>query len=199
MNKKKWLSLLMAVVLCMSMALGAMATPAEDSSLPEQGNQEESSREPVSEIDTGFSKTDIVTAIMRALGSVDLAEIKDSLNDINEALGLPRVEDFTDMAAYADALYEKFEELGISYDGIINSVTSSEFIQWVNDILFKPDNKPTTATPVKDDKNDNQEQNGSVTSPDTGISYSAVSVAAVTLMLSLGVAVLLKKRGIYAE
>ncbi len=197
MNKKKWLSLLLAVVLCLSMALCSFAAPAEDGSQPQR---EDPSRESVSEIDPGFSKTDVVTAIMKLLGSVDLKEIKDSLNDINEALGLPRVEDFTDMAAYADALYEKFEELGIQYDGIINSITSSDFIQWVNGILFKPDNKPTEK-PADKPAVDNEKpvQNTDGTSPDTGISYSAVSVAAVTLMLSLGVAVLLKKRGIYAE
>lgn len=193
MNKKKLLSLLLAVLFCLSMAFGAFAAPEEESSVPAQTVSEEESSQTAGTVP---DKADVVAAIMRLLGSVDLKDIKDALNDINEAMGLPRVEDFTDMAAYADALYEKFQELGLSYDTVINAVSSSELIDWVNDILFGSGDQPAEQ-PIEQDNE--PAQNDGLISPDTGISYSAAGAAAVTLLLSLGVVVLLKKRGIYAE
>ena len=193
MNKKKLLSLLLAVVFCLSMAFGAFAAPEEESSVPAQTVSEEESSQTAGTVP---DKADVVAAIMRLLGSVDLKDIKDALNDINEAMGLPRVEDFTDMAAYADALYEKFQELGLSYDAVINAVSSSELIDWGNDILFGSGDQPAEQ-PIEQDNE--PAQNDGLTSPDTGISYSAAGAAAVTLLLSLGVVVLLKKRGFYAE
>ena len=194
MNTKKLLSVLLALVLCLSLTFGAMAAPEEESSVP--APVEESSRPAENEPD----KADVVAAIIRLLGSADLGQIRDALNDINEAIGLPRVEDFTDMAAYADALYEKFAALGLDYDHVINAVSSSELINWVNSLLFGSGDKPT-AGPVEpaDDNAQPPAQNNDLTSPDTGVSVTAAGAAAVTLLLSLGVVVLFKKRGIYAE
>ncbi len=193
MNKKKLLSLLLALTLCLSLTFGAFAAPAEESSVP-AAQEEESSRPAADEPD----KADVIAAIMRLFGSADLKEIRDALNDINVAIGLPRVEDFTDMAAYADALYEKFGALGLSYEHIINAVSSSELIDWVNGILFGNGNTPAEQ-PVEQAEPEVPAQNGDLTSPDTGVSYTAAGAAAVTLLLSLGVVMLLKKRGIYAE
>ncbi|MBQ9551425.1 MAG: hypothetical protein IJU96_01530 [Clostridia bacterium] len=194
MNKKKLLSFLLAVVLCLSMAFGAFAAPEEESSVPAQLTHEDESSQPAAENEP--DKADVVAAIIRLLGSADLKDVKKALNDINEAMGLPRVEDFTDMAAYADALYGKFKEMGLSYDAIINAVSSSELIDWVNGILFGSHDKPA-AEPIKEENE--PVQNDELTSPDTGLSHSAAGAAAVTLLLSLGVVVLLKKRGFYAE
>ena len=234
MNQRKLLSLLLAVVLCVSMALFAFAEPEaegavpgqmtqeeessvpaqndpeeessvtpqngqeEESSVPLQNTQEEESSRPVDANDP--EKADVIAAIIRLLNSNDLKEVKAAFNDVNEALGLPRVDDFTDMAAYADALYEKLQTLGLGYDDIINAVSSSDLIDWVNKILFpseeKMSNKPT-AKPTAAGGRINRDN--SVTSPKTGVSYSAAGAAAVTLLLSLGVVVLLKRRGIYAE
>jgi LPXTG-motif cell wall-anchored protein len=206
MNGKKLLSLLLAVVLCVSLPLCAFAAPEEESSGSAQIMQEEesSAHTPIMQEDESSKaasegepdKDDVIAAIIRLLGSSELKTIKDALNNINVALGLPRVDDYTDIAAYADALYEKLDALGLGYDEIINAVTSSELIDWVNSILFPSDEQPSEKT-----ANDKGKTAGgrSVTSPKTGISYSAAGAAAVTLLLSLGVVVLLKKRGIYAE
>ncbi len=206
MNGKKLLSLLLAALLCVSLPLCAFAAPEEESSraaliMPEEESsmhtpimqEEESSRAANAEEP---DKDDVIAAIIRLLNSSELKTIKDALNNINVALGLPRVEDYTDIAAYADALYEKLDALGLGYDEIINAVTSLDLINWVNSILFPPSEQPSEKTTGSKER---PAGTHSVTSPKTGISYSAAGAAAVTLLLSLGVVVLLKKRGIYAE
>ena len=198
MKQKRILSLLLAVVLCLSLALGAMAAPEEESSSPYQLAQQEDESSKTS-AENEPNKDDVIAAIIRLFGSSDLKDVRDALNDINQAIGLPRVEDFTDMAAYADALYGNFAELGLSYDNIINAVSSSDFIDWVNSILFPAESKTTEKAAEREEAPAQNNKQSGLTSPDTGLSYPAAGAAAVTLLLSLGVVVLLKKRGIYAE
>lgn len=178
--------------------------PEEESSevIPEEESsteaipEEESSKEDVSEEESTEApdRDDVLALIISFLEKVDLKEIKDALNDINEALGLPRVETFTDIPAYADALYEKLDELGLGYADIINGIASSDLLDWLNKLIFGGgSSKPETTTVVSDEESSKQEGDGS-TIPDTGVALGAAGAAVALMGGSGALALFLRKR-----
>ncbi len=160
----------------------------EESSKEEESSSEEATTEEPTE-------DDVIALIIKLLGQIDFAEVKDTLNDINEALGLPRVETFTDIPAYADAIYEKLDELGLGYADIINGLASSDLLDWLNNLLFGGGNKPgsTTTTTAVSDSNSSGSGSGEST-PDTGIALGATLAAVSTMGVSSALAFVLRKR-----
>ena len=160
----------------------------EESSKEEESSSEEASTEEPTE-------DDVIALIIKLLGQIDFAEVKDTLNDINEALGLPRVETFTDIPAYADAIYEKLDELGLGYADIINGLASSDLLDWLNNLLFGGGNKPgsTTTTTAVSGGNSSGSDSGEST-PDTGIALGTTLAAVSTMGISSALAFVLRKR-----
>ena len=171
---------------------------SEESSSEESSTNEESSKEESSSQETTTkapTEDDVIALIVKLLGQIDFAEVKDTLNDINEALGLPRVETFTDIPAYADAIYEKLDELGLGYADIINGLASSDLLDWLNNLLFGGGNKPgstTTTTAVSGGSNSGSSSGEST--PDTGIALGATLAAVSTMGVSSALAFVLRKR-----
>lgn len=164
------------------------APSAEEESSKEESSSEEASTEEPTE-------DDVIALIIKLLGQIDFAEVKDTLNDINEALGLPRVETFTDIPAYADAIYEKLDELGLGYADIINGLASSDLLDWLNNLLFGGGSKPgstTTTTAVSGDSSSGSDSGEST--PDTGIALGATLAAVSTMGVSSALAFVLRKR-----
>lgn len=164
------------------------APSAEEESSKEESSSEEASTEEPTE-------DDVIALIIKLLGQIDFAEVKDTLNDINEALGLPRVETFTDIPAYADAIYEKLDELGLGYADIINGLASSDLLDWLNNLLFGGGNKPgstTTTTAVSGGSSSGSDSGEST--PDTGIALGATLAAVSTMGISSALAFVLRKR-----
>ncbi len=170
---------------------------SEEASSEENTTEEEVTEESSSSEDSTQApdKEDVIALIVSLLSKIDLNEVKDALNDINEALGLPRVETITDIPAYSDALYEKLEEMGLGYEDIINGITSSDLLGWLNDLIFgNNSSKPVTTVP-----SDNEENSEEVEIPDTGVSLGAAGVAVALLGGSGALALLLRKRNKNAE
>ncbi len=155
--------------------------------------EESSSEEATTEEPT---EDDVIALIIKLLGQIDFAEVKDTLNDINEALGLPRVETFTDIPAYADAIYEKLDELGLGYADIINGLASSDLLDWLNNLLFGGGNKPgsTTTKPATTTSSNSSGSDKGESTPDTGIALGAGIAAASTMGISSALAFVLRKR-----
>lgn len=171
----------------------------------EENNSEEASTEenvteeiPEEESTEKPDEGDVIDLIINLLGKIELDEVKDALNDINEALGLPRVETFTDIPAYADALYEKLEEMGLGYADIINGLASSDLLEWLNNLLFGGGSSSPSTTAPSDSELDGEldgEQNGEESIiPDTGIAFGAVGAAIAVMGGSGAVALFLRKR-----
>lgn len=166
----------------------------------EPSNEEESSKEEESSSEEASTEEptedDVIALIIKLLGQIDFAEVKDTLNDINEALGLPRIETFTDIPAYADALYEKLDEMGLGYGDIINGLASSDLLDWLNKLIFGGGNKPgsTTTTAPDSDSNANGGSNSGESTPDTGIALGAGIAAVSTMGISSALAFVLRKR-----
>ncbi len=170
---------------------------SEESSSEESTTKEETSEESSSseESTQAPDKDDVIAMIVELLGKIDLNEVKDALNDINEALGLPRIETITDIPAYSDALYEKLEEMGLGYEDIINGLASSDLLGWLNDLIFgNNSSKPVTTVP-----SDSEENREEVEIPDTGVSFGAVGIAVAALGGSGALALILSKRNNDAE
>ena len=166
--------------------------PAPEESTSEEIPSEENSSEAPSEEESSEApdKSDVISLIVNLLGKIDLEEVKDAFNDINEALGLPRIESYTDIPAYADALYGKLEEMGLGYGDIINGLTSSDLLDWLNKLIFGGGSSaPSTTVPSDSDIEELPEENPDSENspiPDTGISIGAVA-AAVAVMGGSGV------------
>ena len=173
---------------------------SEENSTQAPSSEEESSKEEESSSEEATTEEptedDVIALIIKLLGQIDFAEVKDTLNDINEALGLPRVETFTDIPAYADAIYEKLDELGLGYADIINGLASSDLLDWLNNLLFGGGNKPsaTTTTAVSDSKPESSKPGNGESTPDTGIALGAGIAAASTMGISSALALVLRKR-----
>lgn len=167
-----------------------------DENEPEEPSSEESSSEESSEEQSSQApdEDDVISLIINLLGKIDLDEVKDALNDINEALGLPRIESFADIPAYADALYEKLEEMGLGYADIINGLASSDLLEWLNNLIFGggSSSKPTTTVPSEGESD--SENNGESIIPDTGASFGATAAAVAALGGSGALALILRKR-----
>ena len=220
MTLKKILATVIAAVMCLSLGMTAFAAPedestteavtneeitseeasSEEATSEENVSEEETSEEPSSEEASSEEnsteepgKDDVISLIVKLLGQIDFEEVKNTLNDINEALGLPRVEDFTDIPAYADALYKKLDEMGLGYDDIINGIASSDLLDWLNNLLFGGGNKPgsTTTTVVDSESNDS---NSGESTPDTGIAVGGTIAAVAALSGSSALAFVLRKR-----
>ena len=144
------------------------------------------------------------------IGKINLNELKDAFNAVNEALGLPKIENFSDIPAYADALYEKLEEMGLGYGDIINGITSSDLLDWLNKLLFGGGNSSAPSTTVPSDDNfeddldngfeelpdENPESDPDYEGspiPDTGVSLG-IAAAAVAAMGGSGALVLLLRK-----
>lgn len=172
------------------------STTAEASTSEATTNEEESSKEEASsseeETTKEPTKSDVISLIVKLLGQIDLAEVKDTINDINEALGLPRIESFTDIPAYADALYEKLEAMGLGYGDIINGITSSDLLEWLSNLIFGGGSSDKTT--VADDVNNGSNSDSSESTPDTGIALGASLAAAAVLGLGGTTAFVLAKR-----
>lgn len=165
------------------------ATTEEESSTEEaSSSEEETTKEP--------TKSDVISLIVKLLGQIDLAEVKDTINDINEALGLPRIESFTDIPAYADALYEKLEAMGLGYGDIINGITSSDLLEWLSNLIFGggSSDKTTVADDANNGSNNGSNGDSSESTPDTGIALGASLAAAAVLGLGGTTAFVLAKR-----
>jgi len=164
--------------------------PSEEESSKEDPSEEESSKAP--------DKDDVISLIINLLGKIDLEEVKDAFNDINEALGLPRIESFTDIPAYADALYEKLEDMGLGYGDIINGITSSDLLDWLNNLIFGGGSSaPSTTVPSDDNVEELPEESPESENspiPDTGISLGAVAAAVAAMGGSGALAFVLRKR-----
>lgn len=166
----------------------------EDSPSEEQP-EKETTEEPSSDEQSSQApdEDDVIALIVSLLGKIDLDKVKDAFNDINEALGLPRIESFTDIPSYADALYEKLEEMGLGYADIINGLASSDLLEWLNNLIFGTgSSKPVTTVPSDSETND--ENSGESIIPDTGVSLGATAVAVAALGGSGALALLLRKR-----
>ncbi|MBQ5825827.1 MAG: hypothetical protein IIW48_13630 [Clostridia bacterium] len=191
-------------------------SPSEESTseavTEEPSSEEQSSQAP--------DEDDVIALIISLLSKIDLNEVKDALNDINEALGLPRVESFTDIPAYADAIYEKLEEMGLGYADIINGLASSDLLDWLNNLIFGGNSsKPVTTVPAEsetnvennesvengegnennenvenDGNNENGENDAESIIPDTGASFGVTAVALAALGGSGALALILRKR-----
>lgn len=163
--------------------------PSEEES-SEQPSEEESSEAP--------DKSDVISLIVNLLGKIDLEEVKDAFNDINEALGLPRIESYTDIPAYADALYGKLEDMGLGYGDIINGLASSDLLDWLNKLIFGGGSSaPSTTLPSDSEVEELPEENPDAENspiPDTGISLGAVAAAVAAMGGSGALAFVLGKR-----
>lgn len=164
----------------------------ESSEVPDEEASEESSSS--EESSKAPDEDDVIALIINLLGKINLEEVKDALNDINEALGLPRIETFTDIPAYADALYEKLEDMGLGYADIINGITSSDLLDWLNDLLFGggSSSKPVTTAPADSDAEKEDGEESFI--PDTGATLGAAAAAVTVLGGSGGLALFLRKR-----
>lgn len=158
---------------------------SEEASSEEASSEENSTEEP--------GKEDVIALIVKLLGQIDFEEVKDTLNDINEALGLPRVENFTDIPAYADAIYKKLDEMGLGYADILNGLASSDLLDWLNNLLFGGGNKPGSTTTTVVDSESNDSDKGEST-PDTGIALGGTIAAVAALSGSSALAFVLRKR-----
>lgn len=223
MKKNKFMALILAAAMCFSLSATAFAVTGEDTTTAESAEQttveattventsvEQTTAEAATKEDSSTenttvteettkepSKNDVIALIAKFLGTIDFAAMKDTLNDINEALGLPRIEHFTDIPAYADALYGKLEDMGLGYGDIINGITSSDFIKWLNNLIFGNNSRPTTTVkPDADvtDKNEAGKGDSESEIPDTGLALGATLAAVATLGGSSALAVLLGKR-----
>lgn len=221
MTLKKILACVIAAVMCLSLGVTSFAAPedestteavtneeitseeasSEEATSEENVSEEETSEEPSSEEASSEEnsteepgKEDVISLIVKLLGQIDFEEVKDTLNDINEALGLPRVESFTDIPAYADALYKKLDEMGLGYADILNGLASSDLLDWLNNLLFGGGNKPgsTTTTTVVDSENNGSDSGEST--PDTGIAIGGTIAAVAALSGSSALAFVLRKR-----
>ncbi len=160
--------------------------PSEESSSEEASSEEASTEAP--------DKDDVIALIVKLLGQIDFEEVKNTLNDINEALGLPRVEDFTDIPAYADAIYQKLDEMGLGYDDIINGLASSDLLDWLNNLIFGGGNSNVTTTTAVDVENNSGEGDSGESTPDTGIAVGGTIAALAALSGSSALAFVLRKR-----
>ena len=168
----------------------------EEFSSEEESSKEEKPSEEVSEEESSQApdKDDVLKAIIAFLSKVDLNEVKDAINDINEALGLPRVESFTDIPDYADALYSKLEEMGLGYADIINGITSSDLLEWLNGLLFGGSSKPESTTVPADGEADSEQGGSESEIPDTGAAIGAAAIAVAAMGGSGALALFLRKR-----
>ncbi len=171
--------------------------PSEENS-SEAPSEEESSEAPSEEESSQApDKDDVISLIVNLLGKIDLEELKDAFNDINEALGLPRIESYKDIPAYADALYGKLEEMGLGYGDIINGLASSDLLDWLNKLLFGGSSAPSTTLPSDNNAEELPEENPDAEAspiPDTGISLGAVGAAVAVMGGSGALAFVLRKR-----
>ena len=167
----------------------------ESSEVPEEDESEESSSEESSEAP---DEDDVIALIINLLGKINLEEVKDAFNDINEALGLPRIESYTDIPAYADALYGKLEEMGLGYGDIINGLASSDLLDWLNKLIFGGGSSvPSTTVPSEDSSDDFFEEipdSEESPIPDTGVSFGVVAAAVAAMGGSGALALILRKR-----
>ncbi len=173
--------------------------PAPEESTSEEKPSEENSSEAPSEEESSQApdKDDVISLIVNLLGKIDLKELKDAFNDINEALGLPRIESYTDIPAYADALYGKLEEMGLGYGDIINGLASSDLLDWLNKLIFGGSSAPSTTLPSDNNAEEMPEENPDAENspiPDTGISLGAVGAAVAVMGGSGALAFVLRKR-----
>ena len=171
--------------------------PSEEST--EKPSEEESTEKPSEEESTQApDKDDVISLIISLLGKIDLEEVKDAFNDINEALGLPRIESYTDIPAYADALYGKLEEMGLGYGDIINGLASSDLLDWLNKLIFGGGSSaPSTTVPSEDSSDDFFEEipdSEESPIPDTGVSFGVVAAAVAAMGGSGALALILRKR-----
>ena len=172
--------------------------PSEENS-SEAPSEEESSEAPSEEESSQApDKDDVISLIVNLLGKIDLEELKDAFNDINEALGLPRIESYKDIPAYADALYGKLEEMGLGYGDIINGLASSDLLDWLNKLIFGGGSSaPSTTLPSDNNAEELPEENPDAEAspiPDTGISLGAVGAAVAVMGGSGALAFVLRKR-----
>jgi len=172
--------------------------PSEEEST-QPPSEEESTEKPSDEESTESpDKSDVIALIISLLGKIDLEELKDAFNDINEALGLPKIESFTDIPAYADALYEKLEEMGLGYGDIINGLTSSDLLDWLNKLIFGGGSSaPSTTVPSEDSSDDFFDEipdSEESPIPDTGVSFGVVAAAVAAMGGSGALALILRKR-----
>ncbi len=169
--------------------------PSDEESSKEEKPSEEVSEDVSEEESTQApDKDDVLKAIIAFLSKVDLNEVKDAINDINEALGLPRVESFTDIPDYADALYSKLEEMGLGYADIINGITSSDLLEWLNGLLFGGSSKPEATTAPADGEADSEQGDSESEIPDTGAAIGAAAIAVAAMGGSGALALFLRKR-----
>ncbi len=226
MKSKKFLAVLLAAVMCLSLSAAAFAVNGEEESTQEsvsvedstaeestselvseeaseeeipsdeESSKEEKPSEEVSEEESTEApdKDDVLKAIIAFLSKIDLNEVKDAINDINEALGLPRVESFTDIPDYADALYSKLEEMGLGYADIINGITSSDLLEWLNGLLFGGSSKPEATTVPADGESDGEQSGSESEIPDTGAAIGAAAIAVAAMGGSGALALFLRKR-----
>lgn len=171
--------------------------PSEEST--EKPSEEESTEKPSEEESTQApDKDDVISLIISLLGKIDLEEVKDAFNDINEALGLPRIESYTDIPAYADALYGKLEEMGLGYGDIINGLASSDLLDWLNKLIFGGGSSaPSTTVPSEDSSDDFFDEipdSEESPIPDTGVSFGVVAAAVAAMGGSGALALILRKR-----
>jgi hypothetical protein len=171
--------------------------PSEEST--EKPSEEESTEKPSEEESTKApDEDDVISLIISLLGKIDLEEVKDAFNDINEALGLPRIESYTDIPAYADALYGKLEEMGLGYGDIINGLASSDLLDWLNKLIFGGGSSaPSTTAPSEDSSDDFFEEipdSEESPIPDTGVSFGVVAAAVAAMGGSGALALILRKR-----
>ncbi len=165
----------------------------------EKPSEEESTEKPSEEESTQApDEDDVISLIINLLGKIDLEEVKDAFNDINEALGLPRIESYTDIPAYADALYEKLEEMGLGYGDIINGLASSDLLDWLNKLIFGGGSSaPSTTVPSEDSSDDFFDEipdSEESPIPDTGVSFGVVAAAVAAMGGSGALALILRKR-----
>ena len=195
MTLKKILACVIAAVMCLSLSVTSFAAPEDESTTEAVTNEEITSEEASSEENSTEEpgKEDVIALIVKLLGQIDFEEVKDTLNDINEALGLPRVESFTDIPAYADAIYQKLDKMGLGYADILNGLASSDLLDWLNNLLFGGGNSnPTTTTTVVDSENSGSDSGEST--PDTGIAVGGTIAAVAALSGSSALAFVLRKR-----
>ena len=171
--------------------------PSEEST--EKPSEEESTEKPSEEESTQApDEDDVISLIISLLGKIDLEEVKDAFNDINEALGLPRIESYTDIPAYADALYGKLEEMGLGYGDIINGLASSDLLDWLNKLIFGGGSSaPSTTVPSEDSSDDFFDEipdSEESPIPDTGVSFGVVAAAVAAMGGSGALALILRKR-----
>ena len=173
--------------------------PSEENST-EAPSGEESTEAPEEETTTKApDEQDVISLIISLLGKINLDEVKDAFNAVNEALGLPKIENFTDIPAYADALYEKLEEMGLGYGDIINGLASSDLLDWLNKLIFGGGNSsaPSTTVPSGGSSDDFFEDDSDYEEspiPDTGVSFGVVAAAVAAMGGSGALAFMLRKR-----